>query len=119
VVANPGDPSVSATQYSQRSAAMGSMARALRAGTMQASAATGMSGPEAAKTMIGSRVPLSIQRAMTRFRPRLSARPATIPKPLAGTSLRPGEGRNLGYVRNGGDPTGIAGDEDFSASHAR
>ena len=52
--------------HSQRSAAMGSMARALRAGTMQASAVTRMSSPDAAKTMIGSRVPLSIQRGKSK-----------------------------------------------------
>ncbi len=81
--------------HSQRSATIGSIERALRAGTMQASAATRMSSPDAARTMIGSCVPLSIQRAMRRFRLKLSARPATVPKP----TLAPAESATMHQTR--------------------
>jgi hypothetical protein len=67
--------------YSQRSATIESIERARRAGTRQASAATAMSSIDTAKTMIGSCAPFSIQRPMMRLSPKLSARPAAIPRP--------------------------------------
>src|ERR1700722_16646454 len=58
--------------YSQRSATIGSIERARRAGTRQASAATAMSSIDTAKIMIGSWAAFSIQRPMKRFSPKLT-----------------------------------------------
>src|SRR5258708_4379266 len=83
-------------RYSQRRAAMGSMAVARRAGMRQASAATAIRTSDTASIIHGSRVPLSIQLAISRFKLRLSASPTAIPIPTlvpADRATRPSTSR--------------------------